>query len=822
MTTNPFEIIKAEEFNHGLDQLANLMHFGVGLADRLLSSSNVFVDGSRGSGKSMYLRLLSLQAKTIYERLSKQGNVQPLPPHKPFVGVYMKLAPTLFGIDEYEHLPAYPDVFQELFNVYAMECIVQTLLECRDRGLCELANEEEISQELSEVALCSGFGLRELWRALRKERSALRHRLNSPPYNAAERAQPEVLWEFAEILVARAPFSMQRVHLLIDEYDNLSAYQQRILNTYLRKRDFPLTFKIACRKHRLVTHDIHDRPLNQSGDFTRVQLDDEALGLGDSFTSYMEAIANKRLKNAGLDETIRDFLGRKTPRYARSKGQPRRYGGFQQLVALSSGIVRTFLELCRDVYSEASSPDVWPVQISVQDRIVRSYAAERWNSLSTDRSARPELQRLVEQVAQLFREKSSSGSEKQIIRLEIVDFDQATMFLRELLDTALDYEAFIKPNQERLQKNSVIPSRGYLLHRLLCVHFRLAPESRWDFEISSANLERLVTQSQASTKDILRQPTRRRSKREAAVSAPLFAPHCPILDTRCELRRPEPDRGFLSCRLPDAAPMRDAIELIKGAFASADPRVKYRILTAEDYPPSGDLSCKVCAAVALSAFVLVDLSGFSASVAMELGFCVARGIPTYLLFNREEQREVDEPFSSIEYFSYSVTPRSIDDLVKRRIVPFLKDAGGRRTIDLGPPPGEVFQTDNDVFVALPDEPYYQETLLPGLESLLEREGLNARTRWQGRALQDLQRAVSVIAQAKYCLVDTSLRNPVRAMYLGMALGYGKPFANLVNRTEDKDGAIFANARAKSVVEYRDKTELVTGVAEFMKRMRGDR
>ena len=132
------------------------------------------------------------------------------------------------------------------------------------------------------------------------------------------------------------------------------------------------------------------------------------------------------------------------------------------------------------------------------------------------------------------------------------------------------------------------------------------------------------------------------------------------------------------------------------------------------------------------------------------------------------------------------------------------------------------ETDSDVFVALPDEPYYQETLLPGLEVLLEREGLSARTRWQGRALQDLQRAVSAIAQAKYCLIDTSLRNPVRAMYLGIALGYGKPFANLVNSTEHKDVAIFANARAKSVIEYRDKTELVDGVAEFLKRIRRNR
>ena len=141
---------------------------------------------------------------------------------------------------------------------------------------------------------------------------------------------------------------------------------------------------------------------------------------------------------------------------------------------------------------------------------------------------------------------------------------------------------------------------------------------------------------------------------------------------------------------------------------------------------------------------------------------------------------------------------------------------------LGPSPDEVVETDSDVFVALPDEPYYQETLLPALEALLEGEGLSVKTGWQGRALQDLQRAVTAIAQAKYCLVDTSLRNPVRAMYLGMALGYGKAFANLVNRMEDKDATIFANARSKSVIEYRDKSELVDGVAEFLKRMRGDR
>ena len=818
MARNPFDVIKAEEFNHGLDELASLMYFKEGLAGPLLSSSNVFLDGSRGSGKSMYLRLLSVQAKRIYEQLAKQGKVEPLPEHRPFLGIYVKLAPTLFGPHEYEQEPEFVEAFREFFNVYAMECVLQAMVELRFE-VVSLGTDQELVQKLSSLALCSAENLEELWEKLRNERRLLRQKLNKWPYQTSQRAQPEVLWEFAEILSGVESFEGQRVHLLVDEYDNLSERQQQILNTYLRKRDFPLTFKIACKKHRLVTDDIHNRPLNPSGDFAKVQLDDEGLGLGGSFSSYVEAIGNKRLKNAGLEVTIRDLLGKKVRR-PKLKGE-RKYGGFEHVVVLSSGIVRTFLELCRDIYSRKPDSNLWPVTVSVQDDIIKSHASNRWNTLSTDNSARPELQRLIEQIARVFKKHSEVGSEKQIIRLEIVDFDEATTFLRELLSTALEYEALVKPNRERLQKNRGVPSRGYLLHRLLCVHFRLEPESRWDFEISSENLQRLVTQPDEATSDILRRPTKRRTGKVKEESEPLFKPYCPILDADCPRRNPQDGKGFLSCRLPEAGTIRDAVGLLKQAFVSAESS-HYRLFTAEDYPPSGDISCKVCSAVAESEFVLVELSCFSPSVAMELGFCLARRIPTYLLFNREEQKDVDEPFSSLEYFSYSVTPNSVKQLVEQKIIPFLQQGRGRKTIKLGFLDKEPLEDDSGVFIALPDDPYSQKTLLPQLENYLKQKGLNVYTQQQGRALQDLQRATVAITESKYCIIDTTLRNPVRAMYLGMALGYGKSFMNVVNRSQDSEAQIFTNARSKSVFDYRDQSELIDGVKEFLSRFGADR
>ena len=73
----------------------------------------------------------------------------------------------------------------------------------------------------------------------------------------------------------------------------------------------------------------------------------------------------------GLEVTIRDLLGKKARR-PKSKGE-RIYGGFEHVVVLSSGIVRTFLELCRDIYSRQPESSVWPVAVSVQDDVVKAH-----------------------------------------------------------------------------------------------------------------------------------------------------------------------------------------------------------------------------------------------------------------------------------------------------------------------------------------------------------------------------------------------------------------------------------------------------------------
>ena len=53
---------------------------------------------------------------------------------------------------------------------------------------------------------------------------------------------------------------------------------------------------------------------------------------------------------------------------------------------------------------------------------------------------------------------------------------------------------------------------------------------------------------------------------------------------------------------------------------------------------------------------------------MELGLAIARRIPTYVLFNLDEQKSVPEPFASLEYQRFSITPASIAEVVQQRLI----------------------------------------------------------------------------------------------------------------------------------------------------------
>ena len=819
MSKNPFVITKAEEFNHSYESLASLMQFKIGVAEILLSNTNVIIEGSRGSGKSMYLRMLSLPVKSTYDNLSEKGEVEKLPDHNSFFGVYAKLNPTLFGPHENEQCKGFNESFQQLFNIYCIECLIASVHEGVAHGSIKLTNRDELDLilDISDVILPKSVApksIDELLREVRRTRRSARGALNEDSMSYDSRSQPDILWQVSEAVSNSSIFYQQRVHFLIDEYDSLSQHQQRIINLYLRKRDYPVTFKIACKKHCLILEDLNNRPLNPSGDFNRVELDDNEFGISSSYSKYITAIADKRLKRAGYTVSVEEFLANAP--VAAKPGTEIKYGGFKMIAMLSSGIVRTFLELCRDIFSRhlESGQRNLRARIDDQDKIIKQHAANKWSSMSRDHSTGPQLQHLIDQIATIFRLKAESTKETQIIRLEIVDYNRIPRYLRDLFTQALEYEALVQPNRERLQKNKKKASRGFLLHRLLCVHFRLIPTSRWDLEISTLQIEKLLLGDYEDAKEVVKNPTKMTentiSHAQESAQLPLETV-CPVLLDNCPVDTPTQGLGFLSCRLPESGHILDAIRLLKDAFNSAE----YELKTAQEYPAQGDIACKVCHAFAGSEFIIVEMSLYSPSVAMELGLAIARRKKTFILYNTHETPVVLPPFSSLEYFPYDITLESVTDLVNSKIIPQLASGNPHQTIRLGPQEPTFSGHGDGVFVSLPGDAYHQKTVLPEISEWLSKAGLGpVVTEDEGQALQDLQRAALNIAKSKYCLIDTTNGATTRALYLGMAQGYRKIFANLIDVNIDPHSSVFTNAKSKSELPYSDIDGLKTELATF--------
>jgi len=207
-----------------------------------------------------------------------------------------------------------------------------------------------------------------------------------------------------------------RFYILIDEYDNLYMYQQKVINTIIQRTDAPITFKIGTKKLGLLTkEDISGRVLQVTHDYDSVSLDFEDPS-DNRYLRYVEGICDQRLRFADASKSlrIRKWLAgipieREVEEESRSapkkdsrsqqklvrapdnteKGKDlilkeikqsghsstkydyykiaasfrilrnKKYYGFETLALLSSGIIRNFLKLCRETWniSRMSKPE---------------------------------------------------------------------------------------------------------------------------------------------------------------------------------------------------------------------------------------------------------------------------------------------------------------------------------------------------------------------------------------------------------------------------------------------------------------------------------
>lgn len=212
------------------------------------------------------------------------------------------------------------------------------------------------------------------------------------------------------------------IFLLIDDADNLSPEQTMILNSWVARRTTAyLCIKISAQEGEYKTYlAVNGQRIDSPHDYSEFNIADKYTTGSDNYLDRVSAIVKRRLQRADIESSPIEFfpddakqeeeirrIGEQlradwktsgkgarasddVTRYTRpnfikslsedgkKSGSTYSYAGFQQIVHLSSGIVRHLLETSSLMFAEAASETggqkVTQIPPNIQDRILREYS----------------------------------------------------------------------------------------------------------------------------------------------------------------------------------------------------------------------------------------------------------------------------------------------------------------------------------------------------------------------------------------------------------------------------------------------------------------
>lgn len=228
------------------------------------------------------------------------------------------------------------------------------------------------------------------------------------------------------------------IFLLLDDADNLNEAQTRILNSWVFCRtSSEVSLKISTQLNYKTYRTVTDQRIDSPHDYSETNISSVYASARSRYFERISEIVRKRLSKAGIKKSAGEFFpsydkqeqeirgvaeryvkewqesGRghrprddayryARPDYIRSlSGQRKatskyRYAGFEQLVYLSSGVIRFFLEPASKMYAEVWSArpghPIEYIESAVQDRVIRDEADRfmfaEFEKLSTDEVAK--------------------------------------------------------------------------------------------------------------------------------------------------------------------------------------------------------------------------------------------------------------------------------------------------------------------------------------------------------------------------------------------------------------------------------------------------
>ena len=545
MSKNPFVVETPEKLTPG--QIVALFVEKFTRLETIKQRKHTFIWGSRGSGKSMMARYLEPRCQQLHknvEEQTQQGD-QFLAIYCPCKEGHLnrsefKLLERSSSLILGEHslnlliadrtVHCFIEQFPEShFDHNALVSFSQQVARLFDRASIATsiaAADSEIDSQKKPLKWLSTLvdsELRNVAQFLRA--SALRSDAN---YDGATSGYHDFLLPFFRLVKSLPVFSRSTAYIMLDDADRLTKDQQSIVNEWIANRDHSyLCFKVSARRDHYRTMQTRSGSLlEQPHDFSEIDVDELYTRSKSDFWKKVRLIADRRLSLAKMNPAdIVEFLpsdrreeellekiraetaeewkrvgepGRKDDyvhRYAvprlfqflRRTRKRKSYAGFDNLVDLSSGVVREFLEPCylmfdRVVSAGNRSEKVNSIPTSIQNDVIYRYSEEfLLNKFEGLRQELPpeewgrldKLRCLIESLGRLFYDRLHDATAREARVFSFTVRGSVSQEVSEVLRLGVRYRYL----QQRTYSSKEGGGREnwYILNRRLCPMFKLDP-----------------------------------------------------------------------------------------------------------------------------------------------------------------------------------------------------------------------------------------------------------------------------------------------------------------------------------------------------------
>jgi len=569
---NPFRRVRTEHFEDVRVLARSFAEPESIRYDRIVEVKPTLIEGGRGSGKTMLLKSLEARV-SVYRRSVKTIREAELKHFGAYCRMTQGAFATQEGnILNHIPLDVATRLFESELILKLVQALVEEIQQCSSQGVLSMTAQQESSlvceiksQIKPKEADCrQSRDLQWLKRFIQIELRSISEFLGrrifgeSPVYDGVFLNKTE-LSEICNIVVQSVPdLKDVTIYFLLDEYENLLPFQKVVLNTLVKWAQSSIfTIKIATKKTGFQDpRTLEGQELEEGPDYSPVDMDYDLSDPGHraNYKSLLVNICREVLKSEnysnieiqsllekgapydGLseleietviaemvkeqsgkewasldDEKRKEYLHRlgMGAVYRLLKRNQKKYAGFDDLVMLSSGIIRYFLELCGMSYYFAIQ-DATNVKSGEKIKVdAQNKAAHTLSSyyLATIRKNimdyGPRIQQFTIDLGDIFREKLLKHlSEPEAARLSISDphvLENTSMQeVKKLLDTAVMHSVLqvrggvggIRPKH-----STDVQPREYLINRIYAPELKYSPYPRWRTSFETQDISGLLNPS---------------------------------------------------------------------------------------------------------------------------------------------------------------------------------------------------------------------------------------------------------------------------------------------------------------------------------------